>query len=94
MLYCTVLYCTIKCCALSPRMSPIATPATDDLSGTPASSIARQHPHTVAMLQRRDEEKRERGRKGGKAKERGRKEEKGGGVNEDVDRAGRWLRWR
>ena len=33
----------------SPRMSPMATPATGVLSGTPESSIARQQPQTVAM---------------------------------------------
>jgi hypothetical protein len=81
-------------------MSPIATPATDDFRGTPASSMARQHPHTVAMLQRKDEEEREgivsafEGERVGKEGRRKREEEKkrkgGDGVNEDEDRAGRW----
>ena len=35
--------------SFSPRMRPMATPATDVDSGTPASSMARQQPQTVAM---------------------------------------------
>mmetsp|Transcript_12516 Transcript_12516/g.38700 ORF Transcript_12516/g.38700 Transcript_12516/m.38700 type:complete len:229 (+) Transcript_12516:623-1309(+) len=34
----------------SGRTNPMATPATRARSGTPASSIARQPPHTLAML--------------------------------------------
>lgn len=31
-------------------MRPMATPATGVVRGTPASSIAKQQPHTVAIL--------------------------------------------
>ena len=45
----------------------MATPATDVLRGTPASSIAKQQPHTVAMLEveKRVEKRREDERRGG-----------------------------
>lgn len=33
-----------------PRIRPMATPATGEVRGTPASIIARLQPHTVAML--------------------------------------------
>ena len=35
--------------AVSPKIKPIATPATCDFNGTPASNIAKQQPHTVAI---------------------------------------------
>mmetsp|Transcript_31208 Transcript_31208/g.52185 ORF Transcript_31208/g.52185 Transcript_31208/m.52185 type:complete len:228 (-) Transcript_31208:88-771(-) len=37
--------------AFSPRINPIATPATVDFKGTPASNMAIQQPHTVAILE-------------------------------------------